>query len=197
MQIIELDLISLKLKLKEGSPVIFPTDTVPALGSLPEFSRQLWNIKERSIKKPLILMASKQEELFDLISPNALDDAYEIAKKFWPGPLTLILPVISKVANDLNSGSSTLGMRVPGCDIAQKLLAKTGPLATTSANKSGQPPITNPNKLLNDFPSVPLLAPLPWPDFSCLPSTVLKWQENANWELLREGEISFSAILRK
>ena len=183
-----LDEVNLASFIEKGSPALFPTDTVPALASSPEFASQLWRIKQRPSNKPLILMGSSKESLFRHVQPFALNDAILMAKLYWPGPLTLVLPIIpSKIFSNLNKFSTDLGMRVPASAVARSLLLKTGPLATTSANLSGKEPSLNPEELSLEFPDVKLLGPLPWQIGSGLASTVISWKKPGLWNLLREG----------
>ncbi len=175
--------------IKEGSPALFPTDTLPALGALPKFASKLWTLKRRPRNKPLILMGSTSEELLDLVSPSALDDAWEMAKKYWPGALTLVLPSFSDYLRQLNLDSDSIGMRVPDSDYILPLLKMSGPLATTSANISGESPCLNAKSASKSFSGVPILGPLPWPKFSGAPSTVIAWEGTKNWKLLRQGSI--------
>ena len=182
--------VNLSSILLEGSPAFFPTDTLPALGACPKYAQQLWMIKNRSFKKPLILMADSFDAYQEIILPAALNDANSLAKIFWPGPLTLVVPAKSKITDFLNPGQSTIGIRVPDCEQARDLLAKTGPLATTSANLSGEPPLLTPQELNKFSPSTPLLGPLPWPSCSGLASTVIIWEKDSKWKTLRQGSIS-------
>ena len=182
----------LALKLKNGSLALFPTDTLPALCSYPEFSRKIWTIKKRPLQKPLILMGGCLEDLFKFVKPCAIEDGLKMAKNYWPGALTIILPTIGNISNYLNSNSNSLGFRVPDLKLARDLLMHTGPLATTSANISGKSPVRDALEASTQFPEVPILAPVPWPKSSGMASTVIKWNEGAKWTLLRSGSVDFN-----
>ena len=123
--------------LKNGLPVIFPTDTLPAIGCLPEFSKIIYEYKKRDKNKPLILMGSERNQLIDYVHELAKEDYEDIASKYWPGALTMIIPSSSQGNIVLTSKDLTLGLRIPNSDMAQSLLKKTGPLLTSSANLSG------------------------------------------------------------
>ena len=179
----------LVLRLGKGSPVLFPTDTLPALGVLPKYSSKLWNIKRRPLIKPLILMGASLEDLFEFVSHIAIKDAERMALTYWPGALTMVLPASGKLVEELNPTSKTIGIRIPSCDHAISLLCKSGPLATTSANISGEDPCLNEEEVLNVFPDLPLLGPGPWPKFSGIASTVIAWQQTGSWQLLRKGAV--------
>ena len=183
------DAIDLSSMLHEGSAALFPTDTLPALAGIPDRASQLWDIKRRPPKKPLILMGSSPSEVLQFTSFIALEDAEEMASLYWPGALTLILPASGWIVDALNPGGENLGMRVPDCEIAIELLSKSGPLATTSANLAGKSPSRNEKEASDCFPGLPLLGPLPWPASSELASTVILWKSRGSWQVLRKGAV--------
>ena len=174
--------------------VSFPTDTVPALAAKPDRSELIFAAKRRSQDKPLILMAASAEALWPYVqgSPAELKLWQQVAKSYWPGALTLVLPASEKVPAAMNSiDRSTIGIRVPNFPLALKILEQTGPLATTSANLSGQPPRLSVAEIEALFPEVLTLVPSELPTAitaSSLPSTVAKWT-GSNWEILRQGAI--------
>lgn len=201
----QVSLDSLVSGVRAGKLVSFPTDTVPALAALPERAAFIYAAKQRSRDKPLILMAASAEEIWSFV--NGSDDEYEIwhtiAKKYWPGSLTLVLPASDSVPQTMISIShgdpnpqkdkrtidKTIGIRVPNCRIAQIILAQTGPLATTSANLSGQPPLQTMAEIEAQFPNVLTLAATEFKDEmhgDGVPSTVVKWT-GKNWQILRQG----------
>lgn len=174
--------------------VSFPTDTVPALATKPDRSELIFAAKRRSQDKPLILMAASAEALWPYVqgSPAELKLWQQVAKSYWPGALTLVLPASEKVPAAMNSIDRTsIGIRVPNFPLALKILEQTGPLATTSANLSGQPPRLSVAEIEDLFPEVLTLVPSELPTAitaSSLPSTVAKWT-GSNWEILRQGAI--------
>lgn len=174
--------------------VSFPTDTVPALAAKPDRSELIFVAKRRSQDKPLILMAASAEALWPYVqgSPAELKLWQQVAKSYWPGALTLVLPASEKVPAAMNSiDRTTIGVRVPNFPLALKILEQTGPLATTSANLSGQPPRLSVAEIEALFPEVLTLVPSELPTAitaSSLPSTVAKWT-GSNWEILRQGAI--------
>lgn len=180
---------------KSGAVVSFPTDTVPALAVLPEKSHLIFETKQRSQDKPLILMGATAEELWPFCLGNQQEFQIwrEVADRYWPGALTLVLPASDKVPITVNPlDPTTIGIRVPNSSIARQILAQTGPLATTSANLSGQPPLETMAEIEAQFPRVQILI---WEDElknqPGVPSTVAKWMDNA-WQILRQGEIKLS-----
>ncbi len=174
--------------------VSFPTDTVPALAAKPDRAELIFAAKRRSQDKPLILMAASAEALWPYVegSPAELKLWQQVAKSYWPGALTLVLPASEKVPAAMNSSDrTTIGVRVPNFPLALKILEQTGPLATTSANLSGEPPLSLVAEIEALFPEVLTLVPSELPTAitaSSLPSTVAKWT-GSNWEILRQGTI--------
>ena len=184
----------LSLKLLEGSPVLFPTDTLPALAATPRHASKLWSIKQRPADKPLILMGASQKDLFECVSPEALEDAKLIANRYWPGALTMVLPATGPIVNRLNPGKQNIGIRIPACTVALDLLSKSGPLATTSANLSGGKPCIDETQVAKCFPDLPLLGPIPWPNSSGLASTLIIWHSSDHWQVLRNGAVMIESI---
>ena len=175
-------------KLNRGSLALFPTDTLPALCSYPKYSKKIWTIKKRPLNKPLILMGGCLEDLFEFVKPCALEDGLKMAKNYWPGALTIILPTVGNLSEYLNCNSNYLGFRVPALRLARDFLMQTGPLATTSANISGQAPVKDALEASIQFPGVPILGPVPWPNSTGIGSTVIEW-EKGEWKLLRAGSV--------
>jgi L-threonylcarbamoyladenylate synthase len=112
-----------------------------------------------------------------------------LADHHWPGALTLVLPARGAMVEQLNPGGGSLGLRVPACPQALELLRCSGPLATTSANRSGEPACTTAEEACAAFPGVAQLAPVPWPAPSGQASTVLAWSDAGSWRLLRAGAV--------
>jgi L-threonylcarbamoyladenylate synthase len=174
--------------------VSFPTDTVPALAVRPDRSELIFAAKRRNQDKPLILMAASAGDLRSYVqgSPEELNLWEQVTERFWPGALTLVLPASEKVPVAMNPiDPTTIGMRVPDFPLARKILEQTGPLATTSANLSGQPPLESIPEIEAQFPEVLTLAPSELPaaaTVSSLPSTVAKWT-GWGWEILRQGAV--------
>lgn len=192
---------------RAGELISFPTDTVPALAALPEKGSIIYAAKQRSRDKPLILMAASAEEIWSFVTGD--DNEYEIwhrlVKKYWPGALTLVLPASARVPEAMTSTTDgdldtqkgqpthlmTIGIRVPDCRIAQTILTQTGPLATTSANLSGQPPLQTMAEISAQFPDVLTLAAMELKEDIReigVPSTIVKWT-GKNWQILRQGAI--------
>ena len=175
--------------LKSGLPIIFPTDTLPAIGCLPQFSNIIYELKKRDRDKPLILMGSEQKHLIDYVHESAKEDYENIASKYWPGALTIVIPASEKQTLNLTSNDLTIGLRIPNSYIAQSLLKETGPLLTSSANISGFKGSMTVEGISLDFPSVKILGPIPWGKRSGKASTIIFWKKSGDWRLIREGEV--------
>ncbi|MEH1885481.1 MULTISPECIES: L-threonylcarbamoyladenylate synthase [unclassified Nostoc] len=178
---------------RSGLLVSFPTDTVPALAAIPEKAALIFAAKQRSQDKPLILMAASAEDLWLYVKGN--ENEYkiwqEVANKYWPGGLTLVLPASQRLPKVMNPiDPTTIGIRVPNSAIARTILAQTGPLATTSANFSGQPPLQTMAEIEVQFPQVLTLGTTECQEElgMGIPSTVAKWT-GINWQILRQGAI--------
>ncbi|MFZ9851043.1 MAG: L-threonylcarbamoyladenylate synthase [Vulcanococcus sp.] len=178
----------LAAQLRCGAAALFPTDTLPALASRPEHARQLWELKQRPQNKPLILMGASAEELWQWLGSTPEPAWLELANQHWPGALTLVVPAARRLVDPLNPGGDSLGLRVPACDAALELLRLSGPLATTSANRSGEEPSLTAQEAAERFPQVARLAPEPWPRPSGQASTVLRWY-HGDWQVLRRGAV--------
>lgn len=153
----QVSITALVAAVRSGCLVSFPTDTVPALAVLPEKANLIFAAKQRSQNKPLILMAATADELWHFVTGSA-DELLiwqQVAKTYWPGALTLVLPASDRVPPMINPADpTTIGIRVPNCAITQSILSRTGPLATTSANLSGQMPLQTTAEIEAQFPDV-------------------------------------------
>lgn len=126
--------------LKQGKPVIFPTDTIYGLGISvrdAESPEILYQIKARPKRKPVAWLVSGVDAL-STYGVNVPEFAQALARTFWPGPLTIIVEASDKVPEAFRSNEGTIGLRCPKGDFALSLIEELGcPIATTSANPSG------------------------------------------------------------
>lgn len=182
---------------KKGQIISFPTDTVPALAVLPENANLIFALKERNENKPLILMGGYLDQLWDYVkgTPAELKIWQQVATQYLPGALTLVLPSSSRVPSAMNpQDSTTIGIRVPDHSIACEILSQTGPLATTSANKSGEPALLSMGEIDQQFPDIftlKLEQEININLSSGMPSTVIKWMDN-KWLVLRQGSVKIT-----
>ncbi|MBW4682372.1 MAG: L-threonylcarbamoyladenylate synthase [Microcoleus vaginatus WJT46-NPBG5] len=179
---------------KSGKLVSFPTDTVPALASRPDCAELIFAAKQRTPDKPLILMGANSADLWPYVTgtPEQLQIWQQVAAQFWPGALTLVLPASERVPAVMNPlDPTTIGVRVPNCALARQILEQTGPLATTSANRSGEPALQTMAEIAAHFPEVFTLLLDQAESISPtvgIPSTVAKWT-GSSWEILRQGAL--------
>lgn len=131
--------------LAAGELLIYPTDTQYALGGRAWHAAAALAVrraKGREEGKPLPLIAADLQQARSLCSrwPAA---AQRLAERFWPGPLTLVVPASRTIPAEVTAGSPGLAVRVPALELARALCRACGPLLSTSANRSGGPaPVT-------------------------------------------------------
>lgn len=140
--------------LKDGEIVGMPTETVYGLAGNalnPEAIKKIFIAKGRPQDNPLIVHISEIEELKEL-AHNIPDIAYTLAKAFWPGPMTMILPKNDIIPYETSGGLDTVGIRMPSHPVARKLIKKSGvPIAAPSGNLSGSPSPTLAQHMLDDM----------------------------------------------
>lgn len=125
--------------IKAGGLVVYPTETVYGLGANALSSKSVMKVfeaKGREYKKPISIAVKNLSEAKKIAKFNPY--ALKLAKKFLPGPLTLILPLKAEFPEELTLGKNTIGVRIPNHPVAQKLLKQVNiPITATSANVSG------------------------------------------------------------
>ena len=181
-------------KLNIGLPLIFQTDTLPAIGCLPKFHEVIYKTKKRDIKKPLILMGAENFQFNDFVHKSALDDYQYMASRYWPGPLTIVIPISDKSKPLFSRNNLTLGLRIPNSIMAKLLINESGPLLTSSANISGSAPATNAKDISMNLPNVDILGPVPWEKCSGKASTIISWVNHGKWKIIREGQVLIPGI---
>lgn len=125
----------------KGQLVVMPTDTVYGVAAdafSPEAVRLLLEAKGRGIQSPPPVLIPSLSALYALAT-NIPEPIVELAEKFWPGGLTIVLDAQPSLAWDLGETFGTVALRMPNNPIALELLAETGPLAVSSANLTGNP----------------------------------------------------------
>jgi L-threonylcarbamoyladenylate synthase len=179
-----------------GGVVAFPTDTVYGLGAM-AFDENavgtLYDVKERRMDKAIPLLIGDFDQL-ELVTSSVTPMAAKLARHFWPGPLTIVLPRHASIP-DAVTPLPTVGVRIPNLASTQKLLRLTGPLAVTSANVSGEgSPSTAPGVVMQLGRRIPLIL-----DGGVTPggtpSTVVDCTKDRP-VILREGPISLHEILK-
>jgi L-threonylcarbamoyladenylate synthase len=125
-----------------GKVIAFPTDTFYGLGADPfnlSAITEIFRIKHRSAERPIPLLVASLDQAADLVDdPPQL--FFTLAKKFWPGPLTLVVPASRQIPLKVTANTGRVGIRWPRFPLAEALItAVDRPLAGTSANLSEQP----------------------------------------------------------
>ena len=139
--------------IRDGGLVAIPTETVYGLGANgldPEAAAKIFIAKGRPGDNPLILHVAepKQMELFCHDIPQA---AYDLADRFWPGPLTMVLPAKDCVPKRTTAGLDTVAIRCPASAVTREIIRLAGvPIAAPSANLSGKPSTTTARHVLDD-----------------------------------------------
>jgi L-threonylcarbamoyladenylate synthase len=147
----EAEVAGLRDVLAHGGVAAVPTETFYALATDPASEKgvaRIFEIKGRDDGKPLLVLVSSRDDLAQLgveAAPRLLDRFFGI----WPAPLTVVLPLRPPIA--ASRGSRTLAVRVPAGETIRRLLDRVGPLTGTSANRSGQPPISDPDELAREL----------------------------------------------
>ncbi len=136
----------------QGGIVIYPTETVYGIGVRYDDEQalaRLFDLKGRADRKPVLLLLQRSEDL-QRISRNVPPEALLLAERFWPGPLTLVVPAAPDLSRALTGGGATVGCRISSHPVAAALALACGlPITSTSANLSGGP---NPSSIA-DIPS--------------------------------------------
>ncbi|MGL4372826.1 MAG: L-threonylcarbamoyladenylate synthase, partial [Turicibacter sp.] len=120
--------------------IVFPTDTVYGIGASIHSDcaiHKIFEIKNRPSEKSLIVLCANISQIEEIVGP--LPEAVAaLVHHLMPGGLTLILETNIKMSDEITRGKKTIGVRIPDHSIALTLIEKMGPLATTSANVSGE-----------------------------------------------------------
>ena len=175
---------------EQGAVIAVPTDTVYGLVCLCNAAAidRLFAVKERPSHKALPVLLGDAEQASAVVRSAGQASAQALIERYWPGPLTLVLPARSHLPAALTAGGETVGVRLPAHPFLRALARRVGPLASSSANRSGEAPCATPAAVLAQLDGrIPLLidagpAPL------AQASTVLDLSAPQP-KLLREGPI--------
>ena len=139
--------------LAHGSLVVLPTETVYGIACRPDealATERVFAAKRRPHGLNLPVLAAAAETAWELGVPD--DRATRLAEAFWPGPLTMVLPRSSRSRPwELGDRRESIALRVPDLALTSSLLRRAGPMAATSANVSGEPPLSHRNELVATF----------------------------------------------
>jgi L-threonylcarbamoyladenylate synthase len=186
--------------IRRGEAVVIPTETVYGLAArpdLPEATGRLFEAKRRPLDLNLPILAPSTAEAWEIA--RSMPAAARLAEALWPGPLTLILPRADRsMAWHLGQEKLTVGVRVPDHRLSAVLMELVGPIAATSANVSGEPPLQDAEALAAQFGesvAVYLVATPGGPGPAGSASTVVDLTGSIP-RLLRRGPVSSEVIFR-
>ena len=176
--------------LASGGVLLLPTDTIYGLHALATDQRaadRVAEIKGRADTKPFVVLGASLGQLEE-IGIAVRPEVRKALQELWPAPLTAILPLNRPIP--ASRGAATLAVRVPALDWLRELLARTGPLLSTSANRSGEPPIEEPKKLAQELQKQ-LDGVADGGASSGEPSTIVDFTGDEP-RLIREGDVFFT-----
>jgi tRNA threonylcarbamoyl adenosine modification protein (Sua5/YciO/YrdC/YwlC family) len=180
--------------LAAGRPVGIPTDTVYGLAVdpfVPGATDRLFAAKRRPRDVNLPVLVAEIDQVL-LLATAVPDGAMRLIERFWPGPLTIVLPSRPDLGADLGEDEATVGIRCPGHPVPRALAARAGPLATTSANLHGQPTLVTAQEVATAFARA---VPVVLDGGTCRgsPSTVVDCTGQEP-KLLREGRVAWDDV---
>ena len=177
---------------ENGGIIAFPTDTVYGLGCDPfnnDSISKIFELKNRDGGKKFPILGISKNELEKIVEFNS--DAEKVAEKFWPGQITLLLPIKKEIANKIENNGK-LAVRVPGNKCVLSILKHCKLLVGTSANISGEKSILDSNELKVKLPKVDVLV-----DGGIIvssgESTIIDFI-NGELKMIREGAVSKESI---
>ena len=177
--------------IKKGGIIIFPTDTVYGIGCNvfdEKAIKRVFEIKNRSYNKPICVLCSGIEDIEKLVL-NLNEKERNIINEYMPGSCTLIVNKKKEISNMLTSGLDTVGVRIPGNDIAIELIKKCGfPISTTSANISGESDFTEIKEIFKEFGEKVDVIIDGGKSKIGVPSTIVEI-ENNEVKILRQGSL--------
>jgi L-threonylcarbamoyladenylate synthase len=181
--------------IRRGGVLAFPTDTLYGLAADPfnrSAVRRVFAVKERASDRPLLLIAADVQQVEAQVA-GLSPAARTLAQRFWPGPLTLLLPPPPTLPAEVVGPSGRVGVRVPAHAVARALCASCGTVVTaTSANLSGAPASSDPDEVALAFgASIDLLLDAGI-TAGGLPSTVVDISREP--ALVRAGAVPWGAV---
>ena len=184
--------------IEAGECIVLPTDTVYGIGAdafSPDAVQRLLDAKGRGRDMPPPVLIG-ESSLIRALAVDVPEGAKELIERHWPGPLTIICRMQPSLRMDLGDNEDTIALRVPDHALAREVLRRTGPMAVSSANQSGQPAALTCDEAvdqLGDTVSVYLdggeLA-----ESGGAPSTIVDFTRSDDGEILRVGALSVAVI---
>ena len=188
---VALDLEGALAALARGEAVALPTDTVYGVAAsidVAEGVDSLFTLKQRPRDVALPVLVDSLEQISQL-GVDWPERAQRLADRYWPGALTIIVSAPTWLARRIGSRVDSVGLRIPNLELTRQVLARSGPLAVTSANGHGEPPCTSAEEVHASFAAASLLAGvLDGGVRNATVSTVVDLSGSA-WRVVREGSI--------
>jgi L-threonylcarbamoyladenylate synthase len=180
--------------LTQGRPIAIPTDTVYGLAVdpfRPGATDRLFSVKRRPREVSVPVLVTGVEQALE-VATAVPDVALALMRRYWPGALTIVIPAKPDLGADLGEDEATVGVRSPDHPVPLALCAAAGPLATTSANRHGEPPLQTAEAVAGCFGDA---LPVVLDGGRCggSPSTVVDCT-GPRLKLLREGRIPWSEL---
>ena len=180
--------------IKEGGVVVFPTDTVYGIGCNPynmNSVKKIYEIKSRTKVKSLPILAYS----LDIVKGITLIDGFteKIIKKYWPGPLTLILKLTDQKLKESLNLQNKIAIRIPDSECTLKLLEKCKLLVGTSANISGNSSYTNPDECIKNIRNYDIF--LNGGTITSKGESTIIEVENERIRIIREGALKVKDIM--
>ena len=184
-------------QIKSGQVLGMPTDTFYGLAADPFNLRaveRVYEIKSRSRHKPLSLLIESEEQAEMLARDPLPDQFYELARKFWPGPLTIIVPAASRLPLKVTANTGNVALRIPAANIPLQVIRAAGvPITATSANLSGASECTTAAAVRDQLQERIAIIVDGGPSPRDVSSTIVDLSEGG-WHILREGAVPRQAI---
>jgi len=128
--------------LRGGGTVLLPTDTVYGVAVLPTAAgagQRLFDLKGRGRDIPIAVLVADADQAWSIARHPVPEVALRLAARFWPGALTIVVARDPNWPGDIGDGPDTVGVRCPDHELVRSLCRQVGPLATSSANRHGEP----------------------------------------------------------
>jgi L-threonylcarbamoyladenylate synthase len=191
----KIDLFKAITALKCGELIVYPTDTLYALGAdvyNKEAVKRIFKIKKRPFDIPLSVAVASYDAIKKVAFVN--DNARRLSEQFFPGPLTLILNKKSTLSYIVTGGLDKVAVRIPDNDVALELLSKFGPLTATSANVHDMETPRDIDGIKKQFKKSDVAVYLDCGKLNALPSTIVDITTKTP-KIIREGIITKKNIL--
>lgn len=183
--------------IRRGHVISVPTDTFYGLAADPYnlyAVEEIFQIKGRASQKPILLLVSSVEQAESLSVGDVPEMFYSLARRFWPGPLTMVIPASSRIPLKITGNTGKVAVRLPNCKVALSLLrAMNTPLTGTSANPAGLPECASATEVEGCLGGRLALILDGGESDLPVPSTIVEVTQGG-WRLIREGAIPVEQI---